>query len=514
MKITIKTLTLTLIMLLTISLSIDLTLAAPKGNKGKGNGNHGQGIGKGNGNAGEKAAVNNSRKHTNEKAAVNNSRKHTNEKAAVNNSRKQANEIRVKQANVRANRPTKEGRLKGDGHSGVKGEKLNKLSGKSRGRERGHVKVKDNRGMGKDFFAALGKARWSFNPHDERGQGNMGKPRMRDPYGHDKDSGREKSERGRPIKEGKPASEDPTQLSLDGLINIDFSSLGEYQSDSILRTFQNLAEYYEANWDSFYISNYYTYEQWHDILYKHFFPDSNATGLLVNHRDSIDYNLYLDNWSGGSLIVSTTLISAQDYDSLLNNYDYDTGTWSRDPISYNAGDVIFEQSQEVTFDSENSLLDYSQDLPGDIMGTEQNSAFYVELSVTVTDPGTGATYTQTYDNALYLYRCPYGKVTDKKTGLPIAGAKITVHFEDGSIVPLDRASNPTASNPQYTDATGRYGAKLRTNKKYYITAEAEGYEPYRSETFTEKWHVLREDVALTPVTDKLIMGANKKEKSQ
>ncbi|NQU95809.1 MAG: hypothetical protein HQ549_06275 [Candidatus Omnitrophica bacterium] len=40
-------------------------------------------------------------------------------------------------------------------------------------------------------------ARWSDNPKDRRGQGNMGKPNMIVPYGFDKYSGREKSERSR-----------------------------------------------------------------------------------------------------------------------------------------------------------------------------------------------------------------------------------------------------------------------------------------------------------------------------
>jgi hypothetical protein len=470
MKNIIKILTVTLIIIFAVSLSVDLTLAAPKGNNGKGNGKQGQGSGNGN--------VNNNNGGGNGKAGA---------QAAVNNSRKHAN--------VRANRPAKEG-------AGVNSDKLAKLTEKGRRSKAGE---KGNRGIGKkgkDFFAALGRARWSYNPHDERGQGNMGKPAMRDPYGHDKDSGREKSERGRPIKES-----DTTQASLEGSVNIDFASLGEYQSDALMQSFQNLADYYAANWDSLSLSNYYTYEEWHNILYKHFFPDSDATGLLVNHRDSIDYNLSVGDYSSDSLTVTTTLTSVQDYDSLLYTYDSETGTWIKEPISYSSGDVIFEQTQEVTLDSENNLLDYSQDLPGDIMGTEQNSAFYVELNVTVTDTNTGATYTQTYDNALYLYRCPYGKVTNKMTGMPVAGAKITVHFEDGSLVTLDRASNPTASNPQYTDATGRYGAKLRTNKKYYITAEAEGYKPYKSEVFTEKWHVLREDVALEPVEEaKVVLG--------
>ncbi len=466
MKNKIKFFTVIMIIIFTVSLSVDLTLAAPKGNNGQGNGNgngNNSNNGGGNGNAGAQAAANNSRKNLNQRG--------------------------IKQADVRANRPAKEG-------TGLKGDKLAKLTEKSRGRNAGHIKGKGNKGKGKGFLGALGKARWSYNPNDERGQGNMGVPRMNAPYGHDKDSGREKSERGRPIKES-----DTTQSSLEGSVSIDFTSLGEYQDDVLMQSFLNTMDYYAANWDSLSLSNYYTYEEYYNILYKHFYPDSDATGLLVNHRDSIDYDLSIGDYDSDSLTVTTTLTSAQDYDSLIYSYDAETGTWVTETISYSSGDVIFEQTQDATLDSENNLLDYSQDLPGDIMGTEQNSAFYVELNVTVTDTNTGETYTQTYDSALYLYRCPYGKVSNKMTGMPIAGAKITVHFEDGSLVTLDRASNPTASNPQYTDATGRYGAKLRTNKKYYITAEAEGYEPYKSEVFTEKWHVLREDVALEPVEE-------------
>ena len=54
------------------------------------------------------------------------------------------------------------------------------------------------------------------------------------------------------------------------------------------------------------------------------------------------------------------------------------------------------------------------------------------------------------------------------------------------------------SNPQMTDATGRFGFILQTNRKYYMTAQAEGYEDYTSPVFTEQWHVLREDIEMEP----------------
>ncbi|MBN3037874.1 MAG: hypothetical protein JW869_00490 [Candidatus Omnitrophica bacterium] len=62
-----------------------------------------------------------------------------------------------------------------------------------------------------DLLVALERARWMHNPHDERGQGNMGRPDMLDPFGHDKDSNREKSERARPIKETPLQPQEPQQ---------------------------------------------------------------------------------------------------------------------------------------------------------------------------------------------------------------------------------------------------------------------------------------------------------------
>ena len=48
---------------------------------------------------------------------------------------------------------------------------------------------------------ALNRIRWARNPNDTRGQGNLGKPNMKDPFGDDKDSSREKRDRGRPTCE-------------------------------------------------------------------------------------------------------------------------------------------------------------------------------------------------------------------------------------------------------------------------------------------------------------------------
>ena len=49
---------------------------------------------------------------------------------------------------------------------------------------------------------------FAYHPIDTRGQGNMGKPCMRDPYGHDKDRDRlETGNQGRPVECVAPVSE-------------------------------------------------------------------------------------------------------------------------------------------------------------------------------------------------------------------------------------------------------------------------------------------------------------------
>ena len=107
------------------------------------------------------------------------------------------------------------------------------------------------------------------------------------------------------------------------------------------------------------------------------------------------------------------------------------------------------------------------------------------------------------DRALEISRDPYGNVKDAATGETVVGAKITVFTENGSIVALDKASNPTASNPQMTDATGRFGFNLRADRKYYMVASAPGYEDYQSNVFTEQFHVIREDIKMVPAQEQM-----------
>lgn len=367
--------------------------------------------------------------------------------------------------------------------------------------------------------SSLEHARWSSNPHDDRGQGNMGKPAMQDPFGHDKDSGRTGSERGRPkpvqdpvfVPEPLPVELPPEQLPFDA--SVDFSMLGAAQGEWIMNWFQSVVEGYASDPV---IQKYYTYEQYYTMWYKHFFPGGDpATSTGIRMADTtygviaprIDYAIDVNNAAGSSLIVTTTFTAAEDYIGKQLLYDPVTRTYkTAAEIQYASGDVMVQNTQELKIDSATGTANYSYVLPDTIYGYMQNECLFVNMEVTVTDPVSGASYSQTYDRQLYLYRCPYGTVSNAKTRLPIAGAKITVHYEDGSLVELDKAANPHSKNPQVTDASGRYGCKLEGNRRYYIAASAPGYNDYKSEVFTEKWHVLREDISLEPVT---LTAANK-----
>jgi len=204
-----------------------------------------------------------------------------------------------------------------------------------------------------------------------------------------------------------------------------------------------------------------------------------------------------EGFEGTSLLVTTTLTSLNDYESGIWVWDPVTRTGKVVYVSYDAGEMVMTQTQEVTI-GEDSAYSFTYDPPADLVGW---SGGYFEMAVTVTEPISGVSYTITYDRDIYLYRCPYGIVYDQTTGRPIVGATVTIHNADSSLVVLDQASNPNVSNPQTTDATGRYNAKLAIGKKYYLTVKAPGYEEYRSPLFSERWHIVREDVGLTPVKD-------------
>ena len=328
-------------------------------------------------------------------------------------------------------------------------------------------------------------AKWDQNPKDTRGQGNMGKVDMRSPYGFDKESGREGSERGRPIRETEPV------LDLSTLVTIDFMSTDYYLQALLkgLTYFQTMASRYPNNTIYSYLASYYEQFIARYTSLSYHMVAVNSWGMLVDYT----FNLgdVPESFEGKTLAVTTTLTSINQYDSyILNIY---SPTLESTPLHYDAGQVLVSQTQEVTL-TDGGTFTYTYDPPESLVGW---TGGYFELAVTVTEPTSGATYTLTYDKDIYLYRCPYGIIYDKKTGKAVVGATVTVHNEDGSIAALDKASNPNVSNPQTTDVTGRYNCKLAIGKKYYLTVKAPGYEEYKSQLFSERWHIVREDVGMT-----------------
>ena len=278
-----------------------------------------------------------------------------------------------------------------------------------------HVYAKPGKGRGngqskhkaKTLFAALEKARWTHNPFDKEGQGNMGKPKMRDPYGHDKDSGREKSARGRPIRETEP---EESVLDLASIVGIEFNT-EDYHLNFLNSSYERYQSYLEQlDPDSASYALYTRVLTIYESMIKNY-TSSDTVRVRVNQADEIDYSMTLtppEGFEGTKLFITTTLTNTNDYDTSYNTYNYvydpETGAWQRElvttEIHYDANQVIMEQTQEVVIGDDNTLS-FSYDPPSDLAGY---SGLDANLSVTVTEPESGQSYTTTYDKALYLYR--------------------------------------------------------------------------------------------------------------
>ena len=218
---------------------------------------------------------------------------------------------------------------------------------------------------------------------------------------------------------------------------------------------------------------------------------------------TIDYSFNLDlpaDQEETTYTVTTSLVVSESFTTYTREWNYETGEWDYTAIYYEEGQIIDTVEEEIILSGDSSTYEFSYDPDGDLLiGNEWNyDGGLFDVVINVTDTSTESTVTQTFDQSLYLYRDPYGKIENSVTGEAIVGAKITVFTENGSIVALDKASNPTASNPQMTDATGRFGFNLRADRKYYMVASAPGYEDYQSDVFTEQWHVIREDITMVP----------------
>jgi membrane protein involved in colicin uptake len=138
--------------------------------------------------------------------------------------RTQAAESKAEQAAQRAERAERAAEIRQERQQDRRLEAESQRGGSERSLERRHEPgerkehAKVQVASLVDSLNKLEHARWSYNPHDTRGQGNMGKVDMRDPFGFDKDSGREGAERGRPIREAE--SEEPT-LNLAELVTLE-----------------------------------------------------------------------------------------------------------------------------------------------------------------------------------------------------------------------------------------------------------------------------------------------------
>lgn len=455
--------------------------SAPKGNNGKGNNANNANNGNANNGGAQVAKTNKG-----------------NNKAVAGNRGKSALHKQQARRSSEADRRREERSRATDQNSF-----LNNDNGRRNGKEMHDEQV--NRGL--SLLSALDRARWSQNSHDTRGQGNMGKVDMQDPLGHDKDSGRKElyGNNGRPIRISEEDAEQTT-INLEEMISFEWQTENE-----MVAIYQEWIDYYnslinsnsEYAWLSYYVSMYEDRVTYYESLsYQRVFLRGDAT---------IDYTLNFDipvGMDDTTLLISTSLVVSEPFTTYVRTYNEETGIWEYTAVHYEAGQVIAVVEEEAVVSPYSSDYVFSYDPPGDLLeGNEWNSdGGYFDVVITVTDMDAENSYTQTFDQSLYLYRDPYGKVEDATTGEAVVGAKITVFTENGSIVALDKASNPTANNPQMTDATGRFGFNLRTDRKYYMVASAPGYEDYQSEVFTEQWHVIREDIKMVPAQEQVALN--------
>ena len=105
---------------------------------------------------------------------------------------------------------------------------------------------------------------------------------------------------------------------------------------------------------------------------------------------------------------------------------------------------------------------------------------------------------------------PYGKLTDAASGEAIEGATITLHYADternkdaGKIpdtevkLPLIPGFKPNDNlNPQASDANGAYGFMVFPNTDYYIIAEKDGYDTYKSPTIPVEKEMVKFDIKM------------------
>ncbi len=305
------------------------------------------------------------------------------------------------------------------------------------------------------------------------------------------------------FKKGDPQKETLANFNLRKITNLNFRI-----DDSFVGTYQKNVDYYRFLIESgaltreqtrYYQDRIHAYAR---IINRQQLKEYVTVGLVGDNTIGYSLELTTDkNFGHKQFLIETTLILRVDFVSYEYTWHDTTNTWYIEGTQYYAGDEIIIQSDDVTLSEEDGVYEFSYDPEVNLISGTTGG--YFDMVTTITDGETQAKVTRTADKSLYIYRDPYGKIEDSVTGQLIVGAEIIVYNADDSIVILDKAANPNAYNPQVTDATGRFAFNLRTNRKYYMVVTAPGYEDYESGVFTEKWHVIREDITLSPINEQM-----------
>ena len=225
--------------------------------------------------------------------------------------------------------------------------------------------------------------RWSYNPHDERCQGNMGRVYMLNPYGFDKSSGREGSKRGRRVK---------SVLSLEG-ITVAEITITDAQLNYLQSNYDYWRTLYELDPDHPYASSFM--EMWQEPIDKYTGYDHEwlVAGWYMQgwQPSTLEYTLEFapqEAFVGTKLEVTMLLKS-------VNEYDGEYG------LHYDAGEIVLTDTQEIILGHE-SVLEYSYSPPLHL--ADKGIGFLAEMSILIVEPHTGISYTVDYDNDLFIYR--------------------------------------------------------------------------------------------------------------
>jgi len=134
--------------------------------------------------------------------------------------------------------------------------------------------------------------------------------------------------------------------------------------------------------------------------------------IRVNAINAVGFTLSItDDFKGKTLLVTATLTVTEDYAS-STTLRYDPSVQGglvheNTPLSYSAGDVIDKQTQEIELGRSNTFSFTYAPSPKDIT----LGHCCTKLTVTVTDPKSGASYTTTYPWTLKLMRVSLGSFT-------------------------------------------------------------------------------------------------------